>query len=384
MRSLTRLGIVVESISKFARELARFHPDLHARIDPELLRRHVDREGSGSFANTTPGVSKRRLGEAGRDLLALALQFRETDAAGLPGFAILEQVLLEQFEVGEDAATSLNAKTATPRTPGSIPCDGIGNPADQDPSFNAHRGRGYMAQIVETYREDDGSDFDGPAGPDLITFVTVHKMTRHDGHFLEEALDGLDGRGLKPGTLLADTHYGYADNMALAKERDVRLFASAQTARGAFQGRLTLEDFSLDDEGLVLTCPRGEAPVSASTADAKLQARFDLAACRVCPDMDRCPVRAARYKGRFARFQYTPERVAHRARRLFEETDAFRDVYRWRAGIEATMSRLKLQMNLGSLRIRGMPAIRHVVHLRALGLNIRRCTAARNQTRASA
>jgi hypothetical protein len=147
---------------------------------------------------------------------------------------------------------------------------------------------------------------------------------------------------------------------------------------------LTLEDFSLDDEGLVLTCPKGEAPVSVSTADAKLQARFDLTACRVCSDMDRCPVRAARYKGRFARFQYTPERVAHRTRRLFEKTDAFRDVYRWRAGIEATMSRLKHQMNLGSLRIRGMPAIRHVVHLRALGLNIKRCAAALNQTGASA
>ncbi len=32
MRSLTRLGIVVETISKFARALARFHPALHAPI----------------------------------------------------------------------------------------------------------------------------------------------------------------------------------------------------------------------------------------------------------------------------------------------------------------------------------------------------------------
>ena len=49
--------------------------------------------------------------------------------------------------------------------------------------------------------------------------------------------------------------------------------------------------------------------------------------------------------------------------------------YRWRAGIEATMSRLKYQMNLAHLRIRGMPAMRYVVNLRALGLNIRRCAA---------
>ena len=36
---------------------------------------------------------------------------------------------------------------------------------------------------------------------------------------------------------------------------------------------------------------------------------------------------------------------------------------------------LKYQMNLAHLRIRGMPAMRYVVNLRALGLNIRRCAA---------
>ena len=39
------------------------------------------------------------------------------------------------------------------------------------------------------------------------------------------------------------------------------------------------------------------------------------------------------------------------------------------------MSRLKCQMNLAHLRIRGMPAMRYVVHLCALGLNICRCAA---------
>ena len=71
MRALTRLGIVVESISKFARELERYHPGLHEQISKEVIRRYVDREGNGAFANTAPSVSKRRLGEAGQDLLAL-------------------------------------------------------------------------------------------------------------------------------------------------------------------------------------------------------------------------------------------------------------------------------------------------------------------------
>lgn len=40
------------------------------------------------------------------------------------------------------------------------------------------------------------------------------------------------------------------------------------------------------------------------------------------------------------------------------------------------MSRLKHQMNLARLRIRGMATMRYTVNLRALGLNIHRCAAA--------
>ncbi len=102
MRTLTRPGIVVETISKFARELERVHPGLHAQISGEVIRRYVDREGHGAFANTAPSVSKRRLGDAGQDLLAQALQFRDTAAATPSSFAILERVLRDQFEVVEN------------------------------------------------------------------------------------------------------------------------------------------------------------------------------------------------------------------------------------------------------------------------------------------
>ncbi len=86
-------------------------------------------------------------------------------------------------------------------------------------------------------------------------------------------------------------------------------------------------------------------------------------------------MQAAKRDGQFARFQYTPARAANQKRRLYERSAAFIEIYRWRAGIEATMSRLKYQMNLAHIRVRGMPAMRYIVNLRALGLNIRRCAA---------
>ena len=554
MRALTRLGIVVESISKFARELERYHPGLHEQISKEEIRRYVDREGNGAFANTAPSVSKRRLGEAGQDLLALVLQFRDTAAAKLSSFAILERVLRDQFEIVDDECGDRDAKRAAIRDPKDVPCDTVGNPADPDASYNAHKGQGYMAQIVETYCEDDSNEavaatpdlithvevhkmtvhdghrladalddlseraltpavmlgdshygssdnmaltreqninlvaparppkgavsgrltledftlneeglvlrcpnnvepvsaslakanaegtdhpwshlpqYRGAAGrrprlrrtlqcpvdrrkerlpeprssssgvarrdlnqarrvrqtcvqgtgcataatPDLITHVEVHKMTVHDGHRLADALDDLSERALTPAVMLGDSHYGSSDNMALTREQNINLVAPARPPKGAVSGRLTLEDFTLNEEGLVLRCPNNVEPVSASLAKAKLQARFDLSICQKCPDILRCPVQAAKRDGQFSRFQYTPARAANQKRRLYEQSDAFRDIYRWRAGIEATMSRLKYQMNLAHLRIRGMPAMRYVVNLRALGLNIRRCAA---------
>jgi len=376
MRSLTRLGIVVEAISKFARELKRFDPTLHAQVDGDINRRYVDRTGAGCFSNTAPSTSRRRLDEAGRDLLHLVIQFRNTAASQMPGYLLLDQVLNEQFEVAQGEDDDTSCTVIVPRAPAEMSCDGVSNPADPDASYNAHKGLGYMAQIVETYAEDDDPMHETTApSPDLITHVAVHKMTVHDGHRLPDALDDLADRSLTPKVLLADSHYGSTDNMTLADERSIGLIAPARTAKGGSSGRLTLENFSLDEAGQVLKCPSGIAPVSTSASAAKLQARFDLAACRVCPDRTHCPVQADKHDGQFARFQYTPTRAENQKRRLYESSDAFREIYRWRAGIEATMSRLKYQMNLAHLRVRGMPAMRYTVNLRALGLNIRRCAA---------
>ena len=68
MRSLTRLGILVESMSKFLRQLRRTYPELYQGLDPELWRKYVARTGDGGFALTLPSQSACRLLEAAADL----------------------------------------------------------------------------------------------------------------------------------------------------------------------------------------------------------------------------------------------------------------------------------------------------------------------------
>jgi hypothetical protein len=62
-------------------------------------------------------------------------------------------------------------------------------------------------------------------------------------------------------------------------------------------------------------------------------------------------------------------------------TPEFKDKYRWRAGIEATMSAFDRITGVKHLRIRGFPAVRFCVTLKAIGVNLMRATAVRNARR---
>ncbi|MBA3484913.1 MAG: transposase [Pirellulales bacterium] len=370
IRGLTRLGILVEATSKFLRELKRTFPEQYAAVDPEVLRKYVDRQGGGCFADTRPSESKRRLPEAAQDVHALVEQFRPTVAATLQSFQLLEQVFHEQCEISDDSDAPIAVRP--PRKNG---CDGIVSPADPDARYNKHRGVGYLVQIMETYSEDDSTQDDAPpAKPDLITHVAVGKLTMHDQDALEPALDNADGRGLKPNELLADSHYGSTECLAKGRKRQVEIVSPAMTAKGKRQGKLTLEDFELDDQGRV-RCPTGHTPVETSVADVRIQVLFDSAVCQACSRRGDCPAAAVGRRER--RWQYNHDRVKQRERRLQDASEEFRHRYRWRAGVEATMSRFKHQMGMVRLRVRGMAKVTYAAMLRALGLNIFRVAAYR-------
>lgn len=378
IRGLTRLGILVEAVSKFLRELKRTHPELYAAASEEVIRRYVERKGNGCFADTRPSESKRRLPEAARDVHELLVQFRGTEAKDLESFRLLTCVFQEQCEIVEGREEPLRV-----REPNEIPCDSVMSPADPDVSYNARRGAGYLVQVMETFSEEDDPQLpnDGPALPDLITHVAVGKMTVHDRSALEPALEETAQRGVQPEDLLADSHYGSNECVQKAQAHGTQVISPAMPAKGKGQDRLTLEDFELDDEGRILRCPEGHVPLETSIAEVRLQVQLNLAVCAKCPQRQRCM--AAAVGRRFSRYQYSHDRVRQRQRRLQETSETFRQRYRWRVGIEATISRLKHQLGMARLRVRGMAKVRYAAFLRALGLNILRVAVYNTATRAA-
>jgi hypothetical protein len=300
------------------------------------------------------------LPEAAQDVFALVEQFRKSQAANLEGYQLLQRIFHEQCEGVDDPDVSVVV-----RPPQKSGCDNVINPADPDARYNKHKGTGYLVQIMETFVEDDaasqntsdsGQDDAQPPKPDLITHVAVDPLTMPDKDALEPALTDTEQRGQKPEELLADSHYGSMECLALGDEHGVKLISPAQTPKGKLQGKLTLEDFELNAEGRILSCPAGQQPLEASIADTRLQVLFDVAACGECPHRKNCPASAASTR-RSQRFQYTHDRVRQRERRLKDDSDEFRNRYRWRAGVEATMSRFKYQMGMAHLRIRGIKSV---------------------------
>ena len=372
IRGLTRLGILVEATSKFLRELQRKQPDRYAEVDAEVYANMSSDKAMAALPIRGPanqsGDCRKRLAI----VYELIEQFRQTAAATLESFRLLEQIFQQQCELTGNCQSPVEI-----RPPRKEDCDGILSPADPDARYNKHRGTGYLVQIMETFVEDDSRTKDElqPTKPDLITHVAVDKLTMHDQDALIPALDDADRRGCKPKELLADSHYGSNECLAKGRERDVEIVSPAMTAKGKLQGKLTLEDFELDSEGRVLRCPAGKEPLETSIAEVRIQVLFDPVVCESCPHKDNCPAAAVGRSER--RWQYNHDRVRQRERRRKDSSDEFRGRYRWRAGIEATMSRFKYQMGMIRLRVRGMAKVTYTAMLRALGLNIHRVAAYR-------
>ena len=65
-------------------------------------------------------------------------------------------------------------------------------------------------------------------------------------------------------------------------------------------------------------------------------------------------------------------------RRQHEQTEEVREKYRWRAGVEATMSQYDRLTGVNLLSVRGFKAVRFAAILKAVAVNIARAVAVQN------
>lgn len=178
---------------------------------------------------------------------------------------------------------------------------------------------------------------------------------------------------MAPEEVLADSLYGSDVNLEAASEMDVEVVSPALGKTKA--GALGLDAFTFSEDGQVLGCPAGHAPVKVKTnKKRKHSVAFQSDRCTGCPLADRCTVRPGK---KYHYLRYSAKDLRLSIRRASEKTDEFKQRYRMRSGVEATMSQFDRLTGVKRLRVRGIKAVRFCATLKAAGVNIFRATAVR-------
>ena len=366
MRNLGRIRIFAVTIKKFLKKLARTHGEEYSCLQLEFIQRYLGKDSESCFSRVKPSEAAKTLDRVSKDLFFLIESFRACESISkLPEYKLLERVLREQCTVVD---TGGNAQV-TIKPPKEVSTDSLQNPSDPDAGYDAHKGKGFQIQIMETYQSEKQDE----KIPNLITHVEVEPAHIHDAHALQPAIDDTAQRDCCPDELLCDTLYGSEDNIQKAQEKGVTVIAPmpGNTPKEGF----SLADFTCDPATQFVTqCPQGYHPQKTyRTRKHRLCANFSKETCLSCPRRTDCPIQIGK---KAAYLHYDDEMIRHAQRRAHEETPEFRNKYRWRSGIEGTNSHLKSDVGAARLRVRGLPAVRFAATLKALALNILRCAQA--------
>lgn len=363
MRRLGRISLFVKTIRKFLVNLKRHHSDLFDALDADLSGRYLKKKQEAVFALVKPTQASATLDQLAEDIFFLVERFGSEESVGrMSSFKLLVRLFEEQCVVEERAGEKL--PVAKPNK--DVASDSLQNPSDPDAGYSGHKGQGFQVQIMETYDpvglEDSFS---------LITHADVEPANCSDAGALLPALENAKANDLAPDELLADSLYGGDDNCEQADgDHGIEVISPVM---GTTSDGLSLDDFVLDASGKVTACPEGRSPVRVSFKK-RFSAAFGLDDCRGCPQRERCPVKPAK---KAAYLRYSKKEVRVSRRRIREKTPEFREKYRFRAGVEATMSEYDRRTGVKKLRVRGLKAVTFAAVLKAAGLNIRRAAASK-------
>lgn len=364
MRHLGRIGLFVKTIKKFLVNLKRHHKDLYEALDKPLSDRYMTKQGESVFSMVKPSESMKTLASLADDLFTLVERFRGNEpVVTMTSYQLLVRLLQEQciLQRVDTHTTQVVVKANKDVAP-----DSLQNPSDPDAGYNGYKGRDYQMQVAESYGTSEDTDT-----LNLITGVIVEPAHKRDAHALVPLIETTAGLGLKPKEALADTLYGGDENCRRAEALGVEIVSPA---KGTGPRASSLTEFTMNNVNEVTACPRGCAPEHTESRDGKYSAFFLKKTCRGCVRKKTCPTKSTK-KGRTLRYDDKAIRMAWR--RVYEDSSEFRDRYRFRAGIEGTMSQLDRLTGLKHLRVRSMSAVSFAAYLKAAAINIVRAAAHR-------
>ena len=365
-RQLSRLEMVMETLRMALEALATVAPSWlqeHGETDWYLrYRRHW------RSRRVPKGKPKRealllQVAADGYTLLE-RLEGAEEGLRELEAVVRLEQIWEQTFEQTEEGPR-LRRKAKASRG-----AETIVTPHDPEARRSVHGEQEWHGYRVHwTERCDDDA-------PRLITDVRVVPATTPDVNLTLEIQDALAERDLTPAQHLVDA--GYVAGHIIEESRDKHHIEvlgpiGRDTSWQARTGGFTLDQFHIDWENQVATCPQGHPSSvwSPSTNDFDqpvVHIRFSKKVCDACPVRTRCT--RAKKSGRSLKVLKTFPTIQKARQR--QEEGAFWEVYRHRAGVEGLVSVTANKKGMRRSRYIGQAKTALQALLTAIAINLER------------
>jgi transposase len=367
--SLHRLECAGETLRHTLNVLAEVAPDwLLAQITPEWFERYSRRFDEYRF----PKAQTQRLEVAetmGADGSQILTAVYESSAPAwlreLPAVEPLRRVWVQQFFVEEGRCRWRSNENIPP------PALMIASPYDLDARLGVKRNHGwlgYKVHLTETCDDDQ---------PHLIVHTETTAATTPDWGMAEPIHCALEQEDCLPSRHVVDGGYVDADAIVTSrKKHGVELFGpvplenrwQAKAAHG-----FDLSHFTIDWQSQTVTCPAGQQSrwwtlTRDRFGQEVVYVRFAAADCLLCPSREAC----TQAQARSLTFRPQALYLALQAARQRQRTEAFKEAYAIRAGVESTIAQAVRVSDLRQARYFGLPKtkLQHVIT--ATAINVRR------------
>ena len=357
IRKLNRLELVGETMRAALNELATVAPEWLSAITPDEWYARYERRVETyrlPSSKTKQDAYGQQVGEDAYYLLA-RLEASDVDQwQSLPKIEALQIVLERHYEYKADAPDTPDAPRVRWKSKKELPRTnaGIESPYDVDARFRSRYGVnwvGYAVNVSETCDDEQCH---------LITHVETTDASVHEAQRTETIHQALADKDLLPSEHFVDSAYVSAEHLVNAKKQQIEMVGPTRknaSWQSKLEGGYDETKFDIDWEAKVVTCPEGKQSktwkeYAKPGSRARVRALFNKRDCMWCPSYKLCTRDVRRALSFLPKAQY--DALEHT--RQVHRSEAGRERYKRRAGIEGTLSQGVRGFGMRRSRYRGL------------------------------
>lgn len=369
---LSRLELAWETLRVALRSIKAMAPAWYEQTIPKVFdQAYVERQSDWRLSKEEVAVEMHKAGGDGFWLLDRLDHDAPQNVLALSEVVTLRTVWKQQFERLEDS------NKVVVRQPPIKGKEIIQSPHETEVRWAKKRDQdwvGYKLQVTET-AEDGEARF--------ITDIDVVAANDGDSEATGEIQERLIDRGLKPDEHYVDRGYVSGSNLAHSAERGIELVGPALADTSRKPQGYKQRDFDIDFEACQATCPQGRTsqawrPFQEAGGQTRIEVIFG-SQCLHCPARTQC---ATGNKGR--KLSISPYYQNLSQLRAAQETEAFKERLKLRAGIEGTISELTRKHGARRARYRGRAKVRLQMIFTGTATNLKRLARALEAQRQAA